>query len=336
VAVEADAGPAVRFLADAEGRGLAHIVQQHRPGQRQRPCGHGIQHDEGVLEDVALGMELRRLLDAAHGLNLGQHHGQQAQVAQQAEGAGGLGGFQQHAVELLLDALGADAGQLRRGDADGGGGARLNGVAEHGREAHGAQQAQVVFGEAGGRISDGAQDARGQIGLAAHMVHHLVGDRIIEQPVDGEIAALRILLRGGEDHAGGPTPIGVVDVLAEGRHFKGVVVAGDLDDPESLAEGAAVGEQLLDLLGGARWWRCRCPWAAARAAGRARRRRPTRPGARPLADAPPRRVRPRRDEVVRRPGDGASATVNPPACGPSRPKPPARRSCRTRFVASGR
>ncbi len=56
-----------------EGRGLAYVVQQRSPGQSQRAARRQcLQQQQGVNEDVALGMKLRRLLHALHACDLRQ------------------------------------------------------------------------------------------------------------------------------------------------------------------------------------------------------------------------------------------------------------------------
>ena len=72
--------------------------------------------------------------------------------------------------QFLGDAFGADDADLRRHGADGGGGGRLDVQLEARGHAHGAQQAQLVLGEALGRVADGAQNARAQIVLAADVI----------------------------------------------------------------------------------------------------------------------------------------------------------------------
>jgi hypothetical protein len=55
------------FLVHHRGRRFADIVKENAEDQRQgRFRGQHFQHDPRVLEDVAFGMELRRLFAALH------------------------------------------------------------------------------------------------------------------------------------------------------------------------------------------------------------------------------------------------------------------------------
>ena len=74
-----------------ECRRFAHVVQQHRKRQGHTRMGwQRVQHHSRVGEHVALGMELRRLLDALHGGNLRQHFGQQPAGPQKLQTASGV------------------------------------------------------------------------------------------------------------------------------------------------------------------------------------------------------------------------------------------------------
>ena len=105
--------------------------------------------------------------------------------------------------------------------ADGGGGAGVELEAEAGGEADAADHAEVVFFEAGVGLADGAHDAGVEVGQAADKINHSgvprprhvfvvvtrVGSlihhpskhfvRVKQQPVDGEVAALDVLLGAG-------------------------------------------------------------------------------------------------------------------------------------------
>src|SRR5262249_42036041 len=58
---------------NAKCRGLAYIVEQRTPGERWRTrMREFFQEKQGVHEDIALGMVLRRLLNPLHGRDFGQ------------------------------------------------------------------------------------------------------------------------------------------------------------------------------------------------------------------------------------------------------------------------
>src|SRR5690348_9486280 len=95
-------------------------------------------------------------------------------------------------------------------------GARLDCKAEAGREAHGPQQAQVIFLEALLGITDGANQARLDIVLSTDVVDDAILDRVKEETVDGEIAPAGIFLGVGEMHLGGPPSVQVFSLGTEG------------------------------------------------------------------------------------------------------------------------
>ena len=96
-------------------------------------------------------------------------------------------------TELLAHALQGDLAEdgQRRGDGVAGGG--IEREAEHGREAHGAQGAQAVLGEALQRGAHAADQPGLQVHLAAERIHQLLVERIVGHGVDGEVAAGEVL-----------------------------------------------------------------------------------------------------------------------------------------------
>ena len=94
--------------------------------------------------------------------------------------------------EFVTNPFGADELDFRRERFDGGEGLRLDFKIQLRGKPHRAQQAQMVFGKALLRRADGADDFRAQILFAADPVVKFFGNRIVKQPVDGEITALRI------------------------------------------------------------------------------------------------------------------------------------------------
>ena len=116
----------------------------------------------------------------------------------------------------------------RRQRADGREGFRLDAVAEARGEAHGAQHAQLVFVEAALGIADGADDAGLEIVAAADVVEDAIAvQRIQQQAVDGEVAALDVLLRAlWCSDLVGMAAVGVGAVGAEGGDLDVVRVLG--------------------------------------------------------------------------------------------------------------
>ena len=127
---------------------LGDVVQQGAERERLGSAGRElVEQQQRVRPDVALGMVVRRLLDAVHARDLGQHDGQQPGLVEQLEAAPGAAlGEDLH--DLVADALGGDVGQRRRGGDDRGARRRIDPEAEARREADGAQHAQAVLRDA--------------------------------------------------------------------------------------------------------------------------------------------------------------------------------------------
>ncbi len=162
-------------------------------------------------ENVALGVELRGLGDAFHFGDFGQDLSEQAGFVQQFESPAGLA-LGEHFGELVADALAADGVDTRSELADRGVSGGVEGKAEAGGEADGAEEAELVFFEAAGGRADGAEDSGVEVGEAAYVVEEPSAEcfahggrwpiggkngqdrRIKQKPVDGEVAALGVFL----------------------------------------------------------------------------------------------------------------------------------------------
>ena len=146
-------------------------------------------------------------LHALQGAQLGQYALKQAGLLHQLEGHGRPAG-DQHLVQLFGDALdrqdtqtvGHPAHGFKRFWHDRKG---LLGSGELGRETDGPEHTQRVVGIRRIRVQRGPDDARGQVFDAAERVHQLA-ERIRLQRerhgVDGEIAALLVVLQGAVFH----------------------------------------------------------------------------------------------------------------------------------------
>src|SRR5262249_54473408 len=77
---------------------------------------------------------------------------------------------------------------------------RRNGEPQPRNQAYRPQHTQPVFGEAGIRITDGADYASRQVLLATDVVEHLFADWIIEHAVDGEVPSERVFAHVAETH----------------------------------------------------------------------------------------------------------------------------------------
>ena len=114
VPVEADA------IGHAKCRRLAHVVQQRAPGQGERAARlQLLQQQQRVHPHVAFGMELRRLFDALHAHDFGQHLDQQIGLVEQFKGPS-RAALGQHLGQLVAHPLAADGVDARGQAADGG------------------------------------------------------------------------------------------------------------------------------------------------------------------------------------------------------------------------
>ena len=102
----------------------------------------------------------------------------------------------------------------------------------------------------GAGVADGADDAGAQVLLPADEVDHLAAQRVEEEPVDGEVTALRVLARRAEAHAARPAAVDVGVVGAEGRHRERDAVLDHQDDAELRADRHGAPEERLHGLRG--------------------------------------------------------------------------------------
>ena len=104
-------------------------------------------------------------------------------------------------------------------------------------EAHSAQQAQMVFLKAAHGIADRADQARVDVGAAANVVEDLVGLRIEQQRVDGEVAAQHVLTRiGFEVNTCRMAAVQIVEIAAKGGDLHLIVIQTDEHDTEMRAD----------------------------------------------------------------------------------------------------
>ena len=235
VAVEADAP----VLIDGAGGRFGDVVKQRGEAEfERRVVGEHVEHDHRVDEDIALGMEFRRLIAADGVQQLRQEVFDQPGVHEVLHSlAAARAG--EDAREFVADALGRDPVQQRRAIAQRGVGGRIDAETKPGGEAHTAQQAQPVLVEARGGLADGADDAGLEIRESADVVDDFAVRRVFEQAVDGEIAASSVFLGRGEGDALRPPSIAVAAVGAEG---------GDLDMMAAVS-GDDHAEVRADLVG---------------------------------------------------------------------------------------
>ena len=94
--------------------------------------------------------------------------------------------------------------------------------------------------------------SRARVGDAAGVIDHVKCLRIVEERVDGEVAAKRVLLGRAESVVvADQRVIGIGDgfgLLAEGRDLDILAAEEDVDQPKAPADQARVAEQVAHLL----------------------------------------------------------------------------------------
>lgn len=162
--VAVEVSPAV--FSHGEAGGFGDVVHQHGEAQ-DGVGGDGLDGVGDVGPDVVdvVGVVLLKADgggefrdDGAEDFREGEQHAQGALAAEDA-------------FEFGEDALGADVGQQVAVAPDGVGGFGFDGKVVAGGKAQGAQDAQAVFVEAGVGFADAADDAGGQVFLAAKGIH---------------------------------------------------------------------------------------------------------------------------------------------------------------------
>lgn len=250
VAIEANA--IAGFRSGAEGGRLTDVMKKRAPGERgRRLCREPFQHEQCVDPHVAFRMILRRLRNIFHSGDFRKEFGKKAEFVEEFEG-GTRGAFGEKFAELFADAfcrndvnfMGVLANRLE--------GKWFDAESKAGREANGAQHAQLVFGEAAGRLADGADDAGLEIGESTDEVEDFAGVVTHEQAVYSEVAALDVFLGsfGINDLVGVPA-VGIAEVGAERGDFDFLRILVKEDDAEVRSDIEAAREKPQDF-GGSR------------------------------------------------------------------------------------
>ena len=135
--------------------------------------------------------------------------------------------------------------------------ARLDVAADLGRQPDRAQHAHRVLAVALLGLPDHADDALAQVREAAAVVQDLLGGRVVEQGIDGEVAANRVLGLTAEDVVAQDAAVLVAHLVvvlagraaAEGRHLDRFLAAQHVHQAEAAADDPRAPEHRLDLLG---------------------------------------------------------------------------------------
>ena len=184
---------------------------------------------------------------------------EQLQVHQHLEGVGGMAGEEQ-LEHFLEQACRGDFPQHRRQFADRRGGVLLDPEVQLGGETHRSQHAHRIFLVALARIADQAHQVVANVVDAIGIVEDAFADRVVVQGIDGEVAALRVILQGAVDVVPQDSPAfvarGLVAVLfvfvlrvigAEGRHLDDFAAEVDVHQLEPPANDPRIAELGPDL-----------------------------------------------------------------------------------------
>ncbi len=157
-----------------------------------------------ALGDALVGV-LQRIGDEAlalglfqHGIEQRQQTVMQAQATELLQRGDRMAGLQQ-LDGLVEQASGRHIGEQIGAGADGRERGRVDIEAEFGGKAGDAQHAHRVFAVAGGGVADHAQAPLFEVFHAPVVVDHHVADRVVIERVDGEVAALGIVVERAPD-----------------------------------------------------------------------------------------------------------------------------------------
>jgi len=154
----------------------------------------------------------------------------------------------QHHLKLHLNPLGADPRNAGGAAAHGSPGGRFDLESEAGGESDRAEHPQVVFGEAPGGPTDGADEAGVQVVLAADKVDQTASEGVVEHAVDREVASEGVLACGRKANAVRSTAVLIVFIDAEGGDLDPVPADADEDDAELHPNLSGAAEQRHDSI----------------------------------------------------------------------------------------
>ena len=266
VAVEADAVAGTEGMGRLEGGRFTDVVEQHAPGEGRRGAGRQvIEQHEGMDPDVALGMVLGRLLDAAHSFDLWQDDLRGGRLRGGARRRGAWPSVSMRVSSSRMRSfetwVSSEACRLMAAKVSGSRVRPSRAAKRMPRSMRSLSSSKRRLGDA-----DGAEDAGGEVVLAADEVEDgfgadvglraLVGEAggIEEHAIDGEIAPEHIFTRvDREADSIGAASVQVSAVIAEGGDFGGDGLAVDLgkykNDAEVSADGLSARKEGGDAVG---------------------------------------------------------------------------------------
>jgi len=234
------------------GEGFGDVVKEDRPGEG-RVCvgGQILEHEEEVVEDRSFGMKIGGLIAGDGGGDFGEDLFEQAALAKEVEAAGGMRRTEEF-DEFVADAFGAYGMNFGRGGFNGGECFGFDIEIELGGESDGAKEAEMIFAEAFGGRTDGADDLGAQVGFAADPIMQFALDGIEEEAVDGKIATACVGDGIAKNDIGWVASILIIGFSAKGGDLELVIVFENNDDAEFAADGDGAFEKTFDLVGESR------------------------------------------------------------------------------------
>lgn len=243
VGVEADAAG----LVGEGGRGFADVVEEDSEDEGGGGIGwEESQHDAGVDKYVAFGMKLRRLLTAGEVGDFGEEEAEETAGVEEVEAAN-AGGGGENFHQFVADSFRADGVDPGSRGANGLPGRRVDLEVQGGGEPDGAKHAKFVFAESVGGIADGAEGAGFQVGEAVDVIENAVFDGVVEETVDGEIAALGVGAGIREFDGFRAATVEVLAIAAERRDFVFGAALEDDDHAKLRADRNGSREESRDL-----------------------------------------------------------------------------------------
>lgn len=193
VAVEAESS----VWVDGLGGRFGDVVKEGGEAEFERcvGCEH-VEHDTGVDVNVAFGVPFGWLFAADEGDDFGEEVVDDRGIDKEFEAAAAVGVGDDFG-EFVADAFGRDFQEEVGVGSEGGEGLGFDGEVEGGGETDGAEEAEGVFFEAGVGVADGAEGAGVEVCEALDVVDDFAGGGVLEEAVDGEVAALGVFFWGG-------------------------------------------------------------------------------------------------------------------------------------------
>jgi hypothetical protein len=230
------------------GGWFGDVVKKDGPCEG-RVCigGQVFEHQEEMVEDGSFGMKIWRLVTGDGGGDFGQDLFEQAALAKKVESARSVRRAEE-LDEFVADALGADGVDLGRGGFDSGEGFGFDDEIQLGSEANGAKETKMIFAETFGGRTDGANNFSAQIGFAIDPIVQFPLDRIVEEAVDGEVAAASVSDSIAKNDVGWMASVLVIGFSTKSGDLKLKIVFEDNYDAEFAADRNGAFEKLFDFV----------------------------------------------------------------------------------------